>query len=242
MIAFSQPYTWTPAQLGASLLGWWDAERADLITQSSGAVSSWKDIVGAYDAVQATGASKPTYSATSFNGRPGVSFDGIATELTVSSYPATFPTGATAGEMWIATDQQAIGSDATFRTAVSLGNLTTGSRALGRNNSSSTSRVNIRNGDGATTQNSTVTTINFSGRHVARGIVNGTTIYGEIDTVRAAGTASVPATVGTRVRLGAGSAGSAASFWTGIHNSILITGSLTTTQASQLYGYLNRRL
>jgi hypothetical protein len=46
---------WTPLKLGTSLLAWWDAERTDLITQASGLVSSWKDAVGGYDAVQAAG-------------------------------------------------------------------------------------------------------------------------------------------------------------------------------------------
>ena len=52
------PWGWSPFALGSDLFACWDAERSDLITHVGGAVSSWKDIVGGYDVVQAVGAAQ----------------------------------------------------------------------------------------------------------------------------------------------------------------------------------------
>jgi hypothetical protein len=234
------PWGWTPAALGSDLLAWWDAERSDLITHVGGAVSSWRDIVGGYDAVQAVGAAKPTYSTTSFNGRPGVGYDGADDELT-GPYPVSFPVGAGGGEIWGATDQQAPGADATVRAAASLGNGTAAGRALERTVTASVNRVNARIGDG-TSKTTGVATVDFSGRHVIRSITDGTNIYSEIDGVRSTGTACVPTTTGARVRLGAGASAAAGSFWQGVHSTVLFTSLLTAPQAAQLYAYLNGRL
>lgn len=59
---------WSPDDLGDALLGWWDAERADLITQSGGAVSAWNDNVAGYSAIQAVTGAKPVWDANSFGG------------------------------------------------------------------------------------------------------------------------------------------------------------------------------
>src|SRR5262245_31893093 len=75
----------TPASLGASLLAWWSADRGDLITQSGGVVSSWKDSVAAYDCT-AAGSVQPAYSATGWKGAsPGITFDGVDDCLTLAS-------------------------------------------------------------------------------------------------------------------------------------------------------------
>src|SRR5688500_3331977 len=71
--------------LGASLLAWWTADRADLITLSGSQVTSWKDVVAGYDVVQGVGGSRPLWSATSFNGAPSLTFDAIDDELTLGS-------------------------------------------------------------------------------------------------------------------------------------------------------------
>lgn len=64
---------WTPASL-PGLVVWLDASNSGSITQSSGAVSQWNDLSGnGNNFVQATGANKPTFSATGFNGsKPGI--------------------------------------------------------------------------------------------------------------------------------------------------------------------------
>ena len=59
-----------PSDLGASLLAYWNADRSDLITLNTNKVTSWKDTVNAYDAVQGTDAARPTYANKS------LTFDG----------------------------------------------------------------------------------------------------------------------------------------------------------------------
>lgn len=234
--------SWTPRRLGASLVAWWDAERSDLITQASSLVSSWKDIVGAYDVVQTTGASKPAYSATSFNSRPGITFDGLASELTLVGIPASFPIGAVAGEIWGVVDQTALAADATNRQAATYGNGASSTvRGLTRSVSVGVNRAAYYCGDG-TSKHADEATVNYSGRHVHRGIADGTTIYSEIDGTRSSGVASVPATAAGRVRIGANSTASAGNFWQGVISTVLVTSILTAAEATQLYAFLNRRL
>jgi hypothetical protein len=66
---------WTPASLPGLLL-WLDASNSGSITQSAGSVSQWNDLSGnGNNVAQPTGANRPTYSATGFNGtKPGITF------------------------------------------------------------------------------------------------------------------------------------------------------------------------
>ena len=107
--------------MGAALVGWWTADRDDLITQSGGLVSSWKDVIGAYDLVQSSGTLKPVYSATSFGGRPGVSFDGVDDYLRRVGTPATFPTSNNYSEIWYIGSQDALAADTTSRYVAAYG-------------------------------------------------------------------------------------------------------------------------
>lgn len=232
---------WTPASLGSSLLAWWDAEHADRITRSGGLVSSWTDVVGGYTLTQATEAAKPTYSATSFNGQAGITADGTDDELT-GAFPGSFPTGATAGEIWVVTDQQSLGADSSNnRYAVAIGNANAAGRALYRGGNGITNRLTTIVGDGAG-KTSQLTTADFSGRHVIRSIADGTNIYAEVDGVRSVATACVPATTGSRVRVFANASSTAGSFYAGAHCAVLFTSLLSAPQATQMYTFLNRRL
>lgn len=78
-ILFGSAPVWTPLALGSSLVAWYDAADASTITQSSGAVSQWKDKSGnANHLLQSTAGNKPTYSATGFQSNtPGITFDGV---------------------------------------------------------------------------------------------------------------------------------------------------------------------
>lgn len=82
---------WTPAALGASLALWLDANDASTITLNGSTVSQWGDKSGnGRNAVQATAATQPVYSATSFNGKPTLTWDGIDDAMQISmSLPAT---------------------------------------------------------------------------------------------------------------------------------------------------------
>lgn len=230
---------WEPAALGASLVAGWDAERADLITGSS--VSSFKDIVAGYDAVQAVGGSQPAYSATSFNGRPGLTFNGTSSELT---YAATtgLPVGATACEMWALVDQTALVADATIRFIVSWGGTaSTNSRAL-RRTVSTLNRGSTSVGNGSTAVLAPTVSVDFSGRHLIRGIVTATDTSAVVDNTIGTTAAVVPATGTTRLRIGASTATSASAFWQGVISCVFITTALTAAQAAQMTAFLIRRL
>lgn len=85
------PASWTPAALGSSLALWLDADDAATITLNGSNVSQWNDKSGNdRNATQPIAASQPTYSATSFNGKPTLTWDGIDDAMNLSmSLPAT---------------------------------------------------------------------------------------------------------------------------------------------------------
>ena len=73
---FMPVVAFTPLLL-AGLVAWYKADTG--VTESGGAVSQWDDQSGNnWHLTQATGSMQPTFSATSFNGKPGITFDGVA--------------------------------------------------------------------------------------------------------------------------------------------------------------------
>lgn len=229
---------WTPLSLGASLKAWWDAAyNPTLITETAGAVSSWKDIVGAYDVVQATGAAQPIYSATSFNGTPGVTFDGTDDELTLVGVPAGIPTAAVPCEMWGLVDQTQAAAVAGFLAILAYGNTGGTSRHIRRATDGSTNRANI-----LVNNNASNTNVDFSGRHVVRGIVGATTSNMNVDGIAGTDLVVVPATATTRLRIGAQCNTAAAGFWKGGVAAVLVTAPLSAGEAASMYSYLNTRL
>lgn len=91
--------SWTPAVLGAAVVGWWDASDAATLTIGSGSVSSWASKVGGITADNATFATQPTYSATARNGLPGVEFVGTSSQILNISSTAGFPDGSEAASV-----------------------------------------------------------------------------------------------------------------------------------------------
>ena len=75
LMATSNGGLWTPAQISTEL--WLDASDTSTLTLSGSSVSQWNDKSGnGKHAVQATAASRPTYSATGLNSKPAVFFNG----------------------------------------------------------------------------------------------------------------------------------------------------------------------
>jgi hypothetical protein len=84
--------TFTPASL-SSLNAWYDAQNSGSITQVASVVSQWNDLSsGGVNVSQATAGNRPTYSATSLNSRPGITFTkSLSQNLAASALPfATF--------------------------------------------------------------------------------------------------------------------------------------------------------
>jgi hypothetical protein len=235
---FIRSPAWDPTYLGASLKAYWDAYRYDLMTDDGGGlISSWRDIVGAYDAT-ASGSARPTYSATGFNGSPVVNGDGAANVMTLAPVPVGIPTGATACEEWFLIDQKSLVGDTTTRVYGEIGTGTGAtSRRTRRTVAAGVNRTSVVDA-GTTISNATV---DFSGRHVVRVVVTGTTVDIEVDGVSGGGGASVSATGTSRLRFFANAAGTAANFALVGIAARAITLPLTAGQAAQMYSFLNRR-
>lgn len=232
---------WTPSDLGASLLALWDAERSDLITQASSLISSWKDVVAGYDAVQAVGASKFARGATSFNGRPGATMDGIDDEMLYASTTG-LPAGATPFEAWAVFDQNVAPADATANVIIGWGGAAPGVRfILYRSVVGGVNRATAAVGNGTTAVIATNTSVDFSGRHVVRAIVSGTTLQVDVDGVAGAPVAVVPALGTTRLRIGSIPSDTGSSYGQGVANALPITAPLTTDQAAQMLAWGNAR-
>jgi hypothetical protein len=227
--------------LGASLLGFWDAERAGTITQIGGAVSAWADVVAGYTVTQAGASAKPVLSATGFNGRPVITFDGVDDFLEMAAVP--FPTGAAPCEIWILVDQISPTSDAINKVAFSYGGDTTSvERIVGRLATGGVNRGYMVSGTGGAAPSATASgTVPFDGRHVVRGVVTATDFSALIDNTSAVTVATVSSTGTSRVRIGANSLVTAASFFKGGVNSVLVTAPLTTAQAARLLSFLKNR-
>lgn len=231
--------------LGASLLAWWTVDRADLITLSGTQVTSWKDVAHGYDAVQAVSGARPIYSFTSFNGAPGVSFDGTDDELTSldAALLAALPDGAEAGEIWAIVQQDALAADATNRAPASYGANTNTTRRLTRTVVTGVNRGRLQIGSGAASSNATGTVVDLSGRHVLRGQVGGASSELTVDQATPVSVVVVPATTNTRLRLGAGDAAAAANFHQGQIRDVLFTGPLSAAQVAALNAWaLPRRM
>jgi hypothetical protein len=91
---------WTPAELGADLALWLDADDASTITLNGSNVSQWNDKSGQNThAVQAISANQPSYSATSFLGKPGLTFDGSDDTLFITT--SLMQNNTTHGVYWV---------------------------------------------------------------------------------------------------------------------------------------------
>lgn len=231
---------WSPLSLGASLYDMWDAELGATIDLSGAAVTAWRSAKNAYSAAQAVGAARPVYSATSFNGRPGVTLDGSDDELTYAGV-GVFPVGTTECEIWTLLDQTALAADSTVRALFSYGGNTAASRRTmqrGVSAGANVAQARIGNGSSSVTPSGTG---DYSGRHVVRAVSSLTDIRVDVDGVVGSASAVVPSIGSTRTRIGALNSDTAASFCQGVLSLVAVTAPLTTDEAAQMLTYLKTR-
>lgn len=227
--------------LGSDLLGYWEANRFDLITQSGGLVSSWKDVVSGADALQAGGSAKPGYSPTGFNGAPCLTFDGVD-DFLICTDPvllALLPIGATPVEMWGLTQQDALAADATVRRLFAYGGENINARYSAHSGNGSQNVFNSFAGDGSAVAGSNAS--GFLGRSVTRSVFSANQVQSILNASIGTATPVVPATVATRIRLGASSAASPGGYWQGSDAVLIFTKSLSTDKATALAAWLNSR-
>lgn len=225
--------------LGASLLAWWTADRADLITLNGSAVTSWKDVMHGYDAVQGVSASRPVYSATSFNGSPGLTFDGSDDGLicTDAALLGLLPDAAEAGEMWAIVQQDALAEVASSRNILSYGGTGISTqRRIRRVVASGVNRGRFTVGTGASSLAATDTSVNFNSRHVIRGAADADSIDLSVDAATPISISGVPATSSAiACTIGSSSNTTATEFWHGKIRDVIITaGTLSPDQVTAL--------
>lgn len=231
----------TPWSLGASLLGYWDAETASTLTLSGSNVTTWTDLVGAYAPTQSVGGSKPVYSTTGFAGRPGVTFDGTDDELTLASQP--FPAAATPSEIWALFLNNGDIAMADTRTVFSYGGALAVARRLdlvpGTIAGQNKAQLTVGTGGGSVSVQSG--NIASATAHVARLAYGATQSSIYTDGGSATTSAAVPATGTDRFRIGATAGGSPLQFFNGTISAIIVTGALSADQAAALTTYLKAR-
>lgn len=230
---------WAPSQLGASIYDYWDAEQPSTLTLGGSAVAAWASVKNGYSASQATEAAKPVYSATSFNGRPGLTFDGTDDVLTLAS-GANFPTGASPVEIWVLVDQQALPADTGNRDLFSYGNASASSVRVARAVNAGTNVVSVQVGNGTTSVGAS-NSANLSGRRTIRGIIGPTGTVVEVDGVAGPAASVTPSISIARIRFGAGPAGVAGAFLQGQLSFIAVTMPLSASDAAQMLAYLRAR-
>lgn len=225
---------WTPLNLGAKLLLWWDAEDADSLTLAGSAVTAWEDKSAGFAVAQATGASQPAYSATAVNGRPGIVFDGVADHLTNAGTPSKVAAGQ-AREWWcLATQTRAAGAGGA-NIVVRQGSGVVSAAQLGRIVDNTTTGYV---GNGTTASTATATTL-FEGVSVLRQQITATQQIVSRNGVAGAPVAVTPALDNSSVFIGSRDA--ASRFHEGAINTLIQTEPLSDVEAFLLLGYLKAR-
>jgi hypothetical protein len=235
--------------LGSDLLAWWDADsqyfgpNGGMTDDGGGLISSWRDIVAGY-AVTGTTTARPTFSATSFNGGHGLTFNGTANTLALT-LAGQFPAAASPSELWALVQQDALPADTTVRNAVGYGNAASlNARDLRRVVATGVNRGRANTGDGASAQSATGTVADLSSRHVLRSQIGATITMLTVDGVETVNLSVIPSTTATRIRIGASSAGTATLFWQGQIAVVFVTKPLSAEKAAAMYSFLlpRRRL
>jgi hypothetical protein len=220
--------SWSPLDLGASLFAFWDAELASSLTLTGSAVTTWSDRKSGLAPTQSTSGFKPIWSSSSFNGRPGVTFDGTDDFLELAGV-GSLPAGANPCEIWVLFDQTVAAGSTGNRYAFAYGNGDAAEngfarRAVGRTVDTGVNRGRIlTDASGPTAVSANDAAVDLSGRHVLRYVYTGT--HHRLDVDGNAGTpAAVTATTGSeRIRIGALVADVVSNFTQGTISAVLVT-------------------
>ena len=219
----------TPLALGGNLLAWSDAGVG--VTTTGSGVSSWVDRKSGYDAVQATDANRPPYSATGFNGAPGLTTNGTSQFLNMESQP--FPTGDGNIEVWLVFQNSSLVGDAGTKTIFTLGALSPQQIAIawGASNALFVSAGGV----------TATATGPFSSRHVVRGIFKTGQISISVDGGTPVTAVADPDIGSTRVRIAASMPNTPTNFLNGKIRDVIVTRLLDAGQASALQTFVLAR-
>lgn len=226
----------SPLDLGADLLAWWDASQG--VALNGAKVSAWTDRKNGLVAAQATDAARPTLGASAFNNVPGITFDGADDFLTITPVPASIPVGAVGSWIYAVLSQDALAADATNRYIASYGAGTNDSRHFRRTVSGS-NRLNAITGTGAGIVSITEATVDFSGRKLAIAKFDPTTVAAAVDASADTSSAAVPATASTLFNIGASPGGTL--FGQMVLRDLIVTKPLSAPNEAALETYLLAR-
>lgn len=227
------------ASLGSDLVEAWDVSKSARTDDGAGVISALVGLKSGYVLSAATTA-RPTYSATSFNGAPGLTFNGTANVMTCTTAGllSAVPDGAEAGELWALVSQAALPADTGARYALSYGAAMATGRLVGRAVATAVNRGRVATGGGASSQVRNEGTIDLSSRHVIRAVIGATESVVYVDGVASTALTVTPSTTATRVVLGANPAASPGNFWEGVIAFGAITLPLSATKATDLQNAL----
>lgn len=229
---------WDTHVIPRSLLyGRLDAEAAGRITvDGSNGVSAWVDGISGQSFSQATSSARPIYSATSFNGRPGITFDGVDDNLRNTGTQAWPLTGDYEIWMLVISIPATVSANQIF---INWPTTATGKNTALRRNANSTNGVFL-SGNGTTNAGPNIDAVVPGLPQVWRGIADGANIQTEIDGVGSTLTACVPSldSSASRNTIGANSASTAAAFANVAINLIMVTRRLPDDLATKNRRYL----
>lgn len=233
--------TWSPADLGAALVDYWDAERDGSLYLSGNQVSDWEGRNGRY-VYQSVGGSKPVYSATSFNGRPGLTFDGIDDylELSDAGNMPGFPIGAEHGEIWVLASQLTPGATTGGKIFAGYAGGANSNRRVGRTSVTGVNRAfgTVGRSGGSTT--ATNAAVDYSGGQILRGVFSPTGLTIHVGATGMTEVAAVPTSGATAFYIGSNSG--TQQFANGVMSALVLTKALTADQATALSNFLSARL
>jgi hypothetical protein len=235
------------AALGSDLIEYWDASRADTISEITdstytNAVDGWTGLILGSKLAMSTPNLKPTYVSDDPLLGPCINFDGVQQRLVCTDAPllAALPSGANPCELWALCTQDIAGTDATTRHLVGYADTSvTNGRSLARVGVSNVNRARTYTGTGAAATTATDTVVDFTGVHVLRGIFGGAQTSLEIDSNAPTNVSVVPVTsVPTRLCVGSIPALAGSNFWKGKVAALFVTKPLSVEKAAALHAYL----
>lgn len=229
---------------GNTVIADFDAERDDLLTKDgSGVVTTMAEVVDGVALTQGTSSQRPVWSATGFNGRPGLAFAASSSRfLSLSGVPSTFPTGSVGCEIWAVVDVQVTLAAATIFSYGGSGGFTQRSLQIVTVGGLNVARATVGTGVSPVVSSTASNAYPLMGRHVVRGIFTATDVTVEIDGHAGPTVSAVPATGTGFARMGSTSGTTPASFPTLTVNRAVVTRSLTTDEADAFRLQLQQRL
>jgi len=220
--------------LGSRYLSHHAAEDTSLITITGSGVSSWKDRVKNYELIQTVDADRPTYSSTSFNGFPGLTFNGTSQSLVMTGHP--FPLDDGNIEVRAVVQQDEVSGTAGNKFVILIGG--TGSTFVAINRFTNNLFRAVSAGSDA------VYAINPSqSRHLVRGVFKTGEQSIQVDGATPVTGITDPAIAAGDYRVGSNLSGTGA-YWNGKMRDLIVTSLLTSKQTTLLdtYGLARRAL